>query len=376
MNKYIIYFFYLLKIIIKFNFEFSKPLVKKYLIIDGIKNPLSKIFSKNDYNIFYRRGEKLNLPIILECLLEFKLNSLNYYLKYIKYSKPKIIFSFFDFIHIFYILGELTKVKTIMFQFGTKSRDMGILADKRINDKKNFKKFYIDYIFIHNKGLKKIYNKFTRGQKIVIGSFENNFCNFRIKKKKEILYLSSFRTALPEWREGDELVIKHLYNLAKKNNLKFNISGRGRSLRYEIDEKKYYSNIINDDFNFIPKNKFMDSYKVMQSYEYTFSAFSTMAKENLSRGNRTGIILYKPNSNQSHVLRLGYGAFEKLKKTGPFWSNMKKFKYKEVERIFYFVVKSKAIMWKKLKRQYIDPSLEFDHNNKKFFKILKKLDDK
>ena len=185
MNKYIIYFFYLLKIIIKFNFEFSKPLMKKYLIIDGIKNPLSKIFSKNDYNIFYRRGEKLNLPIILECLLEFKLNSLNYYLKYIKYSKPKIIFSFFDFIHIFYILGELTKVKTIMFQFGSKSWDMGILTDKRINDKKNFKKFYIDYIFIHNKGLKKIYNKFTRGQKIVIGSFQNNFCNLRIKKKKK-----------------------------------------------------------------------------------------------------------------------------------------------------------------------------------------------
>ena len=374
MNKYIIYFFYLLKIIIKFNFEFSKPLMKKYLIIDGIKNPLSKIFSKNDYNIFYRRGEKLNLPIILECLLEFKLNSLNYYLKYIKYSKPKIIFTFFDFIHIFYILGELTKVKTIMFQFGSKSWDMGILTDKRINDKKNFKKFYIDYIFIHNKGLKKIYNKFTRGQKIVIGSFQNNFCNLRIKKKKEILYLSSFRTALPEWREGDELVIKHLYYLAKKNNLKFNISGR--SLTNEIDEKKYYLNIINDDFNFISKNKFPDSYKLMQSYEYTFGTISTMAKENLSRGNRTGIILYKPNSSQSHILRLGYGAFEKLKKKGPFWSNMKKFKYKEVERIFYFVVKSKAIMWKKLKRQYIDPTLEFDHNNKKLFKILKKLDDK
>ena len=159
--------------------------------------------------------------------------------------------------------------------------------------------------------------------------------------------------------------------MQKKNNLKFNISGR--SLTNEMDEKKYYSNIINDDFNFISKNKFPDSYKLMQNYEYTFSTFSTMAKENLARGNRTGIILYKPNSNQSHILKLGYGTFEKLKKKGPFWSNMNKFEYKEVERIFYFVVKSKAIMWKKIKRQYIDPTCEFDHNNKKFFKILKKL---
>ena len=104
----------------------------------GIKNPLSKIFSKNDYNIFYRRGEKLNLPIILECLLEFKLNSLNYYLKYIKYSKPKIIFSFFDFINIFYILGELTKVKTFMFQYGTISWDM----DRIISVQKNLMNYF------------------------------------------------------------------------------------------------------------------------------------------------------------------------------------------------------------------------------------------
>ena len=76
-----------------------------------------------------------------------------------------------------------------------------------------------------------------------------------------------------------------------------------------------------------------------------------------------------------HILKLGYGTFEALKKRGPFWSNMKKFEYKEVERIFYFVIKAKATMWKKIKRQYIDPSCEFDHNNKKFFKILKKLDD-
>ena len=371
MKKYIKYLFLLLKISIKFNLEFSKPSVKKYLIIDGIKNPLSNVFSKNDYNILYRRGEKLNLPIVLECLFELNLNSLNYYLKYIKYSKPKIIFTFFDFIHIFYILGELTKVKTIMFQYGTKSWDMGILTDKRLYNKDNYKKFYVDYIFVHNKKLEKIYNKFTRGKKIAIGSFQGNFCNLKIKKKKEILYLSSFRPTLEGWHKGDELVIKHLYNLAKKNKLKFNISGRAPPSS-EIDEKEYYSNIIKDDFNFISKSKFYDSYKLMQNYEYIFSSFSTMAKENLARGNRTGIILYKPNPNQLHILKLGYGTFEALKKRGPFWSNMKKFEYKEVERIFYFVIKAKATMWKKIKRQYIDPSLEFDHNNKKFFKIIKK----
>ena len=368
VNLYKHYFFLLIKTTIKLDFEWSKPLPKKYLLVDGQKNVLLKIFKKKDYNILYRRGEKLNLPIILECMYELNITPLNYYLKYIKYSKPKAIFCFLDFIHIFYILGEITKIKTFLFLYGSKSWDMGMLVDKSINNKKNYKKFYVDYIFVHNAQMKKIFNFFTRGKKIVIGSFENNICNLNIRKKKEVLYLSSFRENL-NWMPGDEIIIKNLYKLAKKNKLKFNISGR--SNKDELGEKKYYTKIINDEFNFISKSKFEDSYTLMQKYEYTFSSFSTMAKENLARGNKTGFIMYKPKSNQSHILKLGYGIFEKLGKKGPFWSSMKKFKLSEVERVFNFVVNGKQREWKKIKSKYIEPVLAFDHKNKKFFKILK-----
>ena len=46
--------------------------------------------------------------------------------------------------------------------------------------KNNYKKYYVDYIFVHNEKLKKIYDTFTRGKKIVIGSFQNNFCDLNV----------------------------------------------------------------------------------------------------------------------------------------------------------------------------------------------------
>jgi len=373
MNKIISYFIFLIKNIIFFRFEITKPKKKKYLLIDGSKDLLSKIANKNEYNILYRRGEKINLPILFECLIEFKLNSENYYLKYIKYSKPKIIFSFFDHINIFYKLSELTNIKTIMFQYGTKSWDIGIISEKNFNSKKNLKKFFVDYIFLHNRKLIKIYANFVRGKKIAIGSFPNNFCDIKIKKKREILYLSTFRPNTKSWHYGDAVIIKKLYTLAKKNNLKFNISGR--HVKFEKEEIEYYDNIINDKFYFISKKRFADSYKVMNKFKFVFTTFATMAKENLAAGGRTGIILFKPKNNQSKVLKLGYGNFEGLNKKGPFWSNMKFFEKNEVERIFNFVTKSRDNEWKKIKTKFIDPVLNYDEKNKKVLNIIKKIND-
>ena len=374
MKKYLNYFVFFLKNIYKFNFEISKPVPKKYLLVDGEKNPLSDIIDKNNLNILYRRGEKLNLPIIIECIFEFKVTSLNYYLKYIKYSQPKVIFCFLDHINIFYLLGELSNTKTILFQYGTKSWDMGIFGNKILYNDKNYEKFFVDYIFVHNKGLANLYNKFVRGKKIVIGSFQGNFCNLEIKKKEEINFLSSYRANLnqAEWEEGDKVVIKYLYKLSQKTKIKFNISGR--SLDDEIGEKKYYSSLLDGDYNFISKKENPDSSYVMERYKYTFSNFSTMIKENLARGNRCGFLLHKPNINQEHIFRFGYGKFEKLSDTGPFWANMKKFDAKEVEKVFNFVIHATEIEWKKIKQKFVDPVIEFDHNNKKFFDILKDID--
>ena len=72
-----------------------------------------------------------------------------------------------------------------------------------------------------------------------------------------LLYLSTFRgKSLYSWLAGDEVVIQSLSKLAKKNNLKFNILGR--SSRFEDDEKKYYYNILRENYNYIPKSKFLN----------------------------------------------------------------------------------------------------------------------
>ena len=370
MSKIIYYFLFLIKIILKFRLELHKPRQKKYLIIDKPVNDFFKIINKKDCNILYRRGEKLNLPILIECILELKMNSLNYHLKYIKYSKPKLIITFFDSIKLFYLLSELTKIKTLMFQYGSKSNGVGIFSKKNFNSKKNYKKFFVDYIFVHNISVSNIFNKFVRGKKIVIGTIQNNFCNLQNKKKKEILLLSNYRPLSKSWNKGDELVIKQIYNLSKKNNVKFNILGRMR--KNDLAEKNYYSEIINDKFNYISLISNPNSYDIMQKYEYVFTCFATMAKENLARGGKTGIIFYKPYPMQKKLRNHGYGVFEGLANNGPFWSNMIKLDSKTINKIFYFVTKGNNRNWQNARSKFIKCCMEFDLNNKTLYKIIKK----
>ena len=68
---------------------FSLPQKKSFLLVD-ISNPFLKYFDKKDFNIIYRRGESINIRVILKCILNFDLSSLNYYRQYIKLAAPKL----------------------------------------------------------------------------------------------------------------------------------------------------------------------------------------------------------------------------------------------------------------------------------------------
>ena len=48
-------------------------------------------------------------------------------------------------------------------------------------------------MFVHNKHVAKIYNSFIEGKIVEIGSFYNNISSNRKKKKKEILFISSYK---------------------------------------------------------------------------------------------------------------------------------------------------------------------------------------
>ena len=70
---------------------------KKILVYDaGGYNPFHKYISKYGYNLFYKRGEQINLYIIFKCLFQLDISYFNYFKNYLEFSKPKIIITGID----------------------------------------------------------------------------------------------------------------------------------------------------------------------------------------------------------------------------------------------------------------------------------------
>ena len=95
-----------LKIFLRSKWDFEKISKKKFLLIDGNSHPFLKYYKKKDFNILHRRGEKINIRILLKCILDFKISTLNYFKFFIKLAQPKLILTAFDYHPIFYKLSK------------------------------------------------------------------------------------------------------------------------------------------------------------------------------------------------------------------------------------------------------------------------------
>ena len=60
------------KYLIHSRWKICPPKERDVLIFDGIKNPFKEYFKKSSYNVLYRRGEEINLFILLICILKLK----------------------------------------------------------------------------------------------------------------------------------------------------------------------------------------------------------------------------------------------------------------------------------------------------------------
>ena len=125
-------------------------------------------------------------------------------------------------------------------------------------------------MFVFNKEIKKIYDKFIVGKKIIIGFYINNDRK-KIKQniKKEVIFISTHKPLLnPDSCEGkisnfdffknDKQVLKSVLELCKKNNLKLNIMGRTKPKKnFKIFKKEYdyFKKILGNNFKFIPSLK-------------------------------------------------------------------------------------------------------------------------
>ena len=99
MQNYLSY----LKIFFNSRWIFKPPKQKKILIYDGNSNPFKEYFKERDYNIFFRRGEEINLYLISKMILNLNISADSYTELFLDYAKPKIIITAIDNNHKFFL---------------------------------------------------------------------------------------------------------------------------------------------------------------------------------------------------------------------------------------------------------------------------------
>jgi surface carbohydrate biosynthesis protein len=354
------------------------PKKNKFVLVDGIYNPFLKYIKKHYFTILHRRGEEINFSILLKCLLKLKFTTLDYCDEFIKHVSPRLILTAFDYHTIFYKLSKKTGIKTLLLQKGKRATTENIIRNSNWYFSKNSKKKnFVDYFMVFNSAVKKFYSKKVSGDFFEIGSFENNFTKPDLKKQiKEIVFISNYSTKdeINKHKinkgENENIVAFHLNELAKKNNIKFNILPRNRIypdlLNGELD---FYNKILKNNFKFI-LNRNKTSYELLLNYKYIFASYSNLAQECLVKGTRAGFISVKSKENPVSMYR--FGQFEGLKKDGLFWTSSYKLNLKEINRVFNFVTKIKYSTWIKKTKPYYKKIMIFDYKNKIFKKIIKK----
>ena len=347
------------------------------MLIDGSFDPLKFYFKKQDYGILFRRGEEINLYILFKCFLKLDFKLKSYILEYVSAVKPKLIITAIHNYVGFYKLSKLTGIKTLFIQSAITTEWRDIFGDKNIINKKNKKNFKVDYMLVFNSSYGKKFSSFISGKYFVIGSFKNNLIKKNFKKKKEVLFLSSFKSSeysskfiqnIPacEFTNNEKKMFLYMSQLLKISNLKINILGKQNS-NYESQlEKKYYENFFGKNFKYIKNYSGRNTYKILRKYEHIINIDSTLGIENLSADGRTGFIFSRPY--KEIIKSRSFGYLENLKRKGPFWTTYNS--EKEIERVFNFVLYADKKKWKKIFKFYPNIVMPYEKNNLTFKSIL------
>ena len=368
--KFIIQNFKLLKS--KFYF---KPLKKNILIYDQIgEKYINTYLNKEAYEILYVRKEKFSLLIMLICLVKLKFSLTEYIEEFIKYLRPKLIITFIDNNFNYYKLKINTTIKKIFIQNGLRTAYKDIFYythDKDLNIKNNLKnkKFNVDYMFVWNNDIAKLYKDFIHGKCLSIGSFQNNITrkinNFNNKK---ILFVSNYKKDYDiNYVKNEKKLLLNLRNYCLKNKIELDILGK--NIIFFREEKNYFSKILTSShFEFIPASSNRKTYELASKYKIIATIESSIGYEMLARNKK--VAFFNTHENIYPINTLYFGWPKKKSSSGIFWTN--KFHIMEIKRILDYLLKVNDQEWNKVVQLHSKNIINFDKSNKKFVQILKK----
>lgn len=342
--------------------------IKKIYILPPKKNKILFIGSHN-VNLFEKyilnnnhticEIHSINLFIlIISFFRRYKNNTLiNYYLNFIKYTKPKIVSTFVDnYVHFYILKNFFPSLIFISIQNGWRGEIGDLFEKKNIQKFDNLKS---DYILTLNDSIGKKYSENIKHKTIKIGSFKSNLFKInKFTKKNTLAFISNYKKRSNEYFHytknskikftdyflSDKYIVKFLSKYCSENKIEFFII----PCSYGQDEYDYYLSDNQFKFSMLNKKNRYCSYEYINEFDHQVATESTLGYESLFRGNRVGFFNIRKYFISKYTQeKLDCHNFlwpGNLKMEGPFWTHKKD--ENSMKRVLDFIFRSSENEWK------------------------------
>jgi surface carbohydrate biosynthesis protein len=338
-----------------------------------------RLVNLHDANVIKIWGENYHFLVLLKCLFKFKFSLIDYSNEFIKLANPKIILSFLDNYNAFYLLKKNKHQKKILIQNASRTDEHNTFKKN-----KSYKMNSVDYVFCHNKEMKKKYEKLLGSRVYNTGSFlSNNFAIKQLKKKYDILYVSTFRKinknnpikngkiTWHDYLESEKNLITNIFKFSRKYKKKLFILPTNK-IDLQLAEKDFFNKILgqNRSWQFVKRKPgdYKAAYKIVDQTDIIVGIDSTLLYESFGRGNKTIFFDVRPSNKFLDKTR-HFAWPKKFSKSGPFWISNNR--YKQIENILKKNISQSKFQSQEIYKKYANNLMNFDQDNETFYRIIK-----
>jgi surface carbohydrate biosynthesis protein len=387
-----------IKIILNCKFEF-KILKKKSTLVYDIYSAeaFKNHFDRKTTELLDTRYKKINVYILIKSLFEnLFCNKLTlsqiYILNYIKSVNPCYVITYQDQNFFYFSLKKyFPKIKFIIVQASIifPGYFWSLYHLNRMNIKEKYK---IDFFFVFGDSFKKIFSKYFDSEFIILGSFRNNLTNVNKSKKKDLVYISGFKSIIKQkkillqnddsifgedyYYKSDSILFKFLLKYCEKNKINLRILLRSQNHnQLELSKEKYFFSKFlknNEKVKFINKKEEFSAYRLINKFNYFVTQDSTLGYEILSKGKRVAFINIRDKI--AKILSFGrhrFGWPNSYPVNKFFWTHS--LDKKNMVKCLNFIYTCKEKVWKKKVSHYGNPIIVFNSDNQIFKKKMKEI---
>lgn len=364
----------------------NKPKNAEVLIFDRCEcEVFFKYLDSNCYEILDVRGESLNIPVLLKCLLHLKFSMIDYILQYLEYVRPSFALTFIHNNYLFYQLKSSLKGLTSVFV------QNGLNSYEEFEDFKRIQagltnRYEVDHMLTFGIAMGGKFAEIIKGNVQPIGSFKNNtYQSVNKEKPGSVLFLSQYRPhqhlkngimlteggreiSWGQFYSAEAFLLNLLQKYCNKNKLVLKISACSPDQSEE--ECDYFRSISgNVSLEVFKREKTWSSYENIDMAEFVVFIDSALGYESLARGKKTAAFTFRGEMLGLSSLNFGWPA--DLEDKGPFWTNHAD--EHEFKRVMDYITTVSDEEWELARRRHVSQLMEYDPGNTRFLKLMKEI---